>query len=192
MKDLIELAQTLLQGLITWFFTIASPIETTTNLLAQSPIERRTRTLVLLLWSVVLTLLITSPISHLYGIELNNFGFYSLQIVLTFMNFVLAMWCIHVALRIFRLNTGLQDIVTIYTSTLLVYWPLFQIMWLPEQIDTYSMLSALKASGMPATYEAFRQLSHGGVWEKLPLVALIINIVSTLVWIERFHCLLNS
>ena len=200
MKALIDLAQTLLQGLVTWFFAITSPVETTTELLAQDPIQRRASTSILLLWSVILTLAITSPLSHLYGIELGTIGFYALQIIITFLSFVFGLWCIHVALRILGLSSNLPDIFVIYTCTFLVYWPIYQAVMLPSQADQYRMVSTLKAGGTSDLGAAFNsvvqsivlqkasdtsasQVLQTGILQRFPVISAIIFITGLLIWL---------
>jgi hypothetical protein len=199
-KDLIELVRTFLQGLITWFFAVTSPVGTTNSLLANPPKQRLTSTLLLLLWSLVLSLIVTRPLSHMYGIELGNIDFYGQQIVFTILSFLLSVWTIHLVLRVFGQRSNLAELLSILTGTYLVYWPLYQLIMFPAQADNYRFVSTLKESGTPAgdigrqlldrivhplNYssgtDTISQLRQGGMMVKMPYLTVCVNAIVSVV-----------
>ena len=93
--------------------------------------------------SAVMFMLITVPVSYLFGISLKDADFFAVWQALILIFHALVALTVHAMLLAFRQRSDLTEIVKMYTITI-VYIPLYGVLNLPRTFQLYNKIRAAK------------------------------------------------
>lgn len=99
--------------------------------------------------SAVMFMLITVPVSYLFGVSLKDADFFAVWQALILIFHALVALMVHAMLLAFRQRSDLTEIIKLYTITI-VYIPIFGILNLPRTFQLYNDIQAAKRAQMDA------------------------------------------
>ena len=147
MKALAEALEMLAKGLALWLQALFSPARSVAATLRIEDKEKRLSTLVVVwIWSLVIGVVIQTPLLRLYGIDLSDIGFLLPNALFTSMGMLITIASLHLCLRLFRVPSQFFDTFSVYVMTSIVYFPVWALLFLPGQASDLQMMRELKAS----------------------------------------------
>jgi hypothetical protein len=99
--------------------------------------------------SAVIFILMTVPVSYLFGISLKDADFFALWQAQILIFHALVAFIVHAMLRAFRQRSDLTDIIKMYTITI-VYIPVYGLLNLPRTFQLYNTIRAAKREQIDA------------------------------------------
>jgi hypothetical protein len=149
-KGIQDAIEWLLDALILWLKNIAGPISTL-NAVLPSATDERHLSEATKVWvaSLLLGLVLSFPIFNLFGIKWDNLGFHLSNWLTTIISLVAVAFIVHRTLLALKLRSDFVRTFVMYTTPVVAYTPVINLINLPFTIYLFGVVAALKEQKLP-------------------------------------------
>src|SRR5262249_42096181 len=161
MKSIFESIEFLLKGFLIWLRAVSDPAQSVyENTQVQATDKRVAELMVIWLWSIALSIVLQSPMTRMYGIELTDVGYLLPYALLTSVGIFIIGAAVHPALILFKLTSRFLDTLSIYVMTVVVYSPILTVMALPGQANSLAVIRRVKSLNLSFDESIMRVFSE--------------------------------
>lgn len=177
--------ESLIEAFTKWLACIRNPSDTCQTLLdaAQDEPEATTLTRALKLWGAAL--LLSIPLQgwayQLYGIKIDNIGFYLTSAVFMLAIMATFVFSIHCGFLVFKLSVPFRDTFVGYTVFVSAFFPIYALFFSPSLAVQLDTLKAVKSdNGLESPVTRYISLTLQSFQQPFGSVASVILVVSML------------
>jgi hypothetical protein len=144
-KDLGETLQSLLDAIQMWLQCFARPVGTLNDILP-GVTDGRDLSAAKKIWvaSLLISLIISFPVLHLYGIEWDNFGYHLCNWMTTIFGLVVVALITHQVLLWLNLKSEFFQTLVMYTVLVTTYLPVASLLSVPGTLSTFNAVQGFK------------------------------------------------